>query len=340
MSRVPDSEFDLSQERPTVQRAHKTIHLRASSLGKCVRALAAEAMQFEGAPPSESLKASAKAGHRHEQWMKEDIEEKYGMRLSIQQGRCEQTYEVEGWTFVISGRYEGIWTLNDNPAFLWENKSMSGNQFKLWKSSVDKDNNPTFKNHDSYAWQLSHYQTCVGLPVLYTVRNRDSGVALEHTINEPPYSVEDVEDRLATIVALLEAGPQALFDNANCDPNAVRFLCPYKDSLSCLTKVSGLTDGVEEVFDQELEEALIMHEAAKLDAAAANKRKKEARKVIDKYMQQDGEIVTMMGYGAKRTPKKITDNDALEAFLAEHGKTKKHFEKDSFIITTSKPKGV
>lgn len=325
-------------DRPSVQVVGSTIYLRASYLGACVRAIAAAIAGRDRAERSEMLINSAKEGHLHERAMEEYIRDTYELELVDQQGMCEWTYEVGGWTFIITGHYEGKWAKAGIPVYLWENKSMSKDQYPLWVRSLEDRGGmlvPTFKNHRSYAWQISHYMMCAGLPVLYSVKDRNMGGNTIAYLYEPPYSERDIEQRLSEVAAILE-NPLNLDNPSFCSPDANRWMCPYRDFLSCMdTNTPGIE--YEEVFDEVLEDALIKYEGARLLAAQAEKDKKAARKIIEERFQA-GAVVTLMGYTAKWSEYQTEDRDALKAFLEEHGKTLDDFKKKGKRLSTGGPK--
>lgn len=326
-------------DRPSVQVVGSTVYLRASKLGACVRSIAAEIMGRQGAGRSQMLEDTAQEGHLHERDMEKRIGEKWGMELVDRQGECESTYYIGSWTFVITGHYEGKWAKAGIPVFGWENKAMSKDQFPLWERSLERDKDgrlhPTFKNHQSYAWQISHYMLCMGLPVLYTVKNRNRGNHVEVILETPPHSREDIEARLAEIVAILEH-PKRVDSPSHCSPDAQRWFCPYRDFLSCMdTKNPGTS--YEEVFDPELEDALMVYEAAKRQRSAAETEMKKARAIIEKRAPF-GSVVTLMGFTASWSKTSVEDREALKRFLAEHGKTLNDFKKEGKRLSTGGPK--
>lgn len=338
------TDIDYSNDRPSVQVDGTTIYLRASSLGKCVRALAAEIAGYSKDGPSEMLKYSAREGHLHEADMQKRIEREMGWILTDQQGLCIQEYEIGGWSVVVTGHYEGIWEAGLT-YFLWENKSMSGNQYKLWKSSLVADPDgtyyPTFKNHPAYAWQISHYMLCnPGMEVFYTVKDRNMGY---DTLNEgsgvflktPPFTRSEIATRLKQVISLVD-NVARIEDPKRCSDDANRWQCDYRDILGCM---DANTPGIEyeEVMDPELEEALILHVAAKKQKAAAERDVARARKVIDERVGA-GAVVTMMGYTAKYGTYPQEDRAALEEFLKEHGKSLRDFKKTGKRLTTKGPK--
>lgn len=332
--------LDMSNDRPSVQVVGQTIYLRASSLGKCVRAIAADIMGREKAPFPEKYKQSAREGHIHEDIAKGDIEATYGFKLTDEQGLCHIEYDIGGWHWVISGHYEGIWTTPLGiPVFLWENKSMSANQYKLWMASLEDRRGtliPTFKNHNSYAWQISHYMACVGLPVLYSVKDRNMGSLTVAFLESPIFTRREIEGRLKQIADIL-SHPERVERAENCSDDANRWMCPYRDFLSCMDVSTPGHEGYELIDDPEFEDALMLYEEAKARKSKAERDIKRARVVIeDKFT--GGQAVTIMGYSAQWSQYAQEDRAALEAFLKEHGKSLRDFKKKGKKLLTKGPK--
>jgi hypothetical protein len=338
--------IDTSHERPSVQVVGNEVYIRASSLGKCPRALAALMMGYKPDGRSEMLDLAAQEGHLHEGDVARQIRETLypGLTLDVAQDICNAEYQIGQWTVYVTGHREGVWYAGDTAAFLWENKAQSQNQFELWLKSLqprpgkDALPIPTFSNHPSHAWQISHYMTCEpwGIPVLYTTKNRNTGEISVSLLEAAPYTPDDIKDRLESVLTVFDVGEEALYSKSYCDPKANTWFCPVSQQLSC-----GQRDmlDVEEVFDEELEEMLIQYVVAKEKASEGSKEKKRLSPLIKKKVQS-GRVQTLLGYEAGVAERSYTDNEALKKFLAEHGKTMEDFKKKVPVLDVKPPKGM
>lgn len=313
-------------DRPSVVFDDTGLEIRASKLGACPRAIAAEALGYHTKGRPDLLIRTAKEGHLHEAAIINDLRAD-GANVSEQQGECVRDFLIDGINVRITGHYEGL--VDDD---LLEIKSMSADQFKKWVSSV-KLGVPTFKYHYSYAWQISFYMACFPdtMNVRYVVKNRNDGEVHESRLTTPPFSVLDIQRRLETIVSHLHAG----VESAPCDKEANAFFCSYYGILNCGNDPFSLSD-VELVEDPELEEAIMFHCAAKTNESIARKDKDTWGKVIRTKVVR-GKVVTPMGYTASITPTRVLDRDKLRAFLEQYGKTLDEFEKESARLDTKAP---
>jgi len=332
--------LDQSNDRPPVQIQSGIIYLRASTLGDCPRSIAALILGHKAPPASEALMISAEEGHLHEPAVARKIEQEYpGFHLVNPQGTCEQDYKVGDMRFRITGHYEGIWALGNDAMFGWECKSKSEAQFKLWMQSV-VNGVPTFSKHPGHAWQISHYMSCHGLPVLYTVKNRNTGELSITILKEAPYGRTAIHDRLgqvARIVGGYAADRTVLYDNSYCDPDANKWQCSHRDVLSCLAILPGL-DGVEEVDDDELDGWLMVYRSLLDDEGRIKKQKAELSEKI-KARVGAGKVQTLTGFTASITPYDKEDREKLAAFLKDHGVGFEDFKTKGRRLNVKGPKG-
>ena len=340
----PVSSLDTSVERPPVQIRNGTFYVRASSLGSCPRALAALIMGERPGPESEHLRRTAEEGHLHEDAVARKIQTEMGLRLTIRQDQCNYTHRIGDYMFTVTGHREGIWSAGTVPMFLWENKSKSKAEFKKWISSLDYSvaNHPvpTFSNHPGHAWQISHYMMCPpDLPVMYTVKDRDSGELSYSYVDQAPFTEDDIRARLQQVIDIVEMGPGALHDNTLCDPQANKWFCGFRDTLSCMQTYGAELDGYEALDDDELELDLMLYENLKAEASRVKKEKDEVSGRI-KTRVKSGGIVTPTGYSALIGVSEVVDWDKLKGFLAEHNASLKDFKKKTQRLTTKRPKGL
>lgn len=214
-------------DAPRVEQIGGAWKFRASSVGKCPRALLAEMHGFTPMPSPAYLKAAAKEGHLHEDAIVSDLEEA-GYNILTQQE------VVELWVtenILVRGHTDGLATYKDSDdQRIVEIKSMSDAQYKLWLKSLDDDGNPTFSEHPAYAWQISCYMLAKELPAVYVVKNRNSGMKKIHWLDTPPRLPEEIVGRLTSVVAAYEGqGPMPDPRALPCDPEVNQFFCPFPD---------------------------------------------------------------------------------------------------------------
>jgi len=260
---------------PTIERIGDRWKFRASSLGKCPRALLATLYGFTPDPPPAFLAKAAKRGQAMEPHIIEDLKEQ-GWIFETQQELINLEIDDD---LLVRGHTDGRASLQGR-TFVVEAKSMSDNQYKLWLDSLE-DGKATFSNHMTYSWQLSAYMHATGLPAVYAVKNPTSWSTEVTIIEEPPHSLEDIRLRLRSIVdnydpslTLMQADPRVLA----CDLLANKFFCNQSQFHDKTDRERG-----RELDDRPIVEALA---GAYLDIMAREKQIKQSKedlrqKIID-----------------------------------------------------------
>lgn len=159
---------------------------RASSAGRCVKALAAMRAGMDPIPPSEDLKRRLADGHLHEDSIIQAVERETGEDVVRRQD--EWTVEISPRITVV-GHVDGLTADNLMPV---EAKSASKESFKDWDKGVER----WFKVHENYADQwtltLAGYGKTSGI---YAVKNKDSGLVVVREIGAQS-SLEKIKVRL------------------------------------------------------------------------------------------------------------------------------------------------
>lgn len=163
-----------------------------SSIGGCLRSIAAKRQGYEERSSPEFLRTAAKEGNRHEAWVQEDLEEQ-GYEVS-DAGLCEPCgrnghhVEMEFPAFKLVGHMDRI-AEKDGQRFLVEIKALGKFRAEPLVKAVPNG----FPGFREYACQVSAYHYATGLPILYAVKNRDSGKLSLFKI-EPPVELEEIVD--------------------------------------------------------------------------------------------------------------------------------------------------
>jgi len=152
---------------------------RISSLGQCPRVLSAQALDYQPLPEMEFMKLAAREGERHEEWIIEDLQSE-GWQVTDRQKEVRLSFPA----FELVGHIDGIASRNGDRRLL-EIKSMSRFRFASFVSSG-------FARFRDYAVQVTAYHRAVSLPILYVVKDRDSGKRLDLQLDEPPVRWEEV----------------------------------------------------------------------------------------------------------------------------------------------------
>jgi hypothetical protein len=190
---------------------------RISSLGHCPRALSAARLGYEPLPEPRFLQVAAREGKRHEEWVIEDLQTE-GWEISDRQKEVKLQYPA----FELVGHIDGIARRNGDK-YLLEIKSMSRFRFASFNSAG-------FSRFRDYAFQVTAYQKAVELPVLYVVKNRDSGQRLEPdlVLEKSPLDFEEVYEAVLSVelaVRKKQLCQAQVTDDFTCRTCRFRYLC-------------------------------------------------------------------------------------------------------------------
>ena len=187
---------------------------RMSEVSACERAVCARALKYNPMPPSERLKLAAREGERHEGWIVEDL---IADGYSITDRQKEVVLSFPALTLV--GHIDGI-AEKDGNKFLLEIKSMSRFRFYSFRNSG-------LTKFKTYANQVACYYEAVKLPILYVVKNRDTGEQ-ERVVSEQGPDFAPVLEMLLNVelcVRKNQLSDVRTEDGSDCDYCAFRYLC-------------------------------------------------------------------------------------------------------------------
>ena len=184
----------------------------SSDLGRCIKASVAELLDYEPMAPSESMQLLYNSGHDHE-------------------ATCLTMMEADGWTLtgkqsehVIGGPVAVI----VHPDAIGEHPDLPGSRVIevkkpiTWAKFEQAVRTQTFTDPYMHriAWQVSCQMHATGLEAYVTCWSEEDGVR-GFGIEVPPFTMQDIEDRVASI---------ALYVDANQLPNVCTsndYPCPF-----------------------------------------------------------------------------------------------------------------
>mgnify|MGYP000285870504 CR=1 FL=1 len=241
---------------------------RISSLGQCPRVLSAQALDYQPLPEMEFMKLAAREGERHEEWIIEDLQSE-GWQVTDRQREVKLSFPA----FELIGHIDGIASRNGDKRLL-EIKSMSRFRFASFANSG-------FARFRDYAVQVTAYHRAVGLPVLYVVKDRDSGKRLDLELDEPPVRWEEVYASVMSVevhVRKRQLCPAVRTDDFACRICRYRYLCEPEEKVPV------------PVDNNILEAARLRRRAMELEAEAKELRA-EADPVLLEVAKRHGSFV-------------------------------------------------
>lgn len=212
-----------------------------SSVGGCPRAVVAQRLGYDVVEPPEFMQTAAKEGIRHEAFVAEDLEQ-LGWRVSkaVFCAECQRSgihIEINFPPFKLVGHMDRTASStflshdeHDEREHLVEIKSLG--RFRAEKLLKALSSSRFREEFPEYAMQVSCYHYASNLPILYAVKNRDTG-RLE-TLQIPAlFNLEEIADHVLEleILARKEILPackytQGDFERTFCP---VRYLCAGAD---------------------------------------------------------------------------------------------------------------
>lgn len=209
---------------------------RISHLGNCRKALGADALGMRDAreeeelfdpanPDSDEGIVAAQEGHRHEAHVKDDLVNRYGVRLVDDQAVIGEEFD----DFQIVGHIDGV--IIDKDKNLFKSKRPHLLEVKALKEyRYDWIASSGLSQFEGYQLQISMYMYYTGLPVYYVYKNRNTGRWSWFRLKKGDYPVEptDVIKRLKKITR--SAAREKLL---KCDDPSAWVFCPYKNRGLC-----------------------------------------------------------------------------------------------------------
>jgi len=198
----------MSDNRPSVYVDDDgTVVYRASSLGNCIRALAAARQGIEQAAFSDDTKVIFEEGNLHEEAVKKRLRSE-GWTIADEQAEVELVVQEEGPRIVVRGHLDGDGVAMPEKRVsglsILEVKSMSRSKFDEW---IDNDFGANqWEGFEGYGWQISAYIIATGRPAYYVVKNRDNGQLDIRHLPGPWKSLKQIRDRVLEAEAWADGG--------------------------------------------------------------------------------------------------------------------------------------
>lgn len=222
---------------------------RMSGLGHCPRVLSAMQLGYNPLPEAEFMRLAAREGARHEQWIIEDLVSD-GWTISGRQSEVEIAYPALGFRMV--GHIEGM-AAKGSEIRLLEIKSMSRFRYQSFVSHG-------FEKFQDYTFQITAYHKAyktagVDLPILYIVKDRDSGKKQEIKMDRPPLEFATILAKIITIESDVKKGHLCQAERTEgfvCDQCLYRYLCESETVTEDkeLEKISTFADlSREDIFE-------------------------------------------------------------------------------------------
>ena len=227
-----------------------------SGVGGCPRAVVAQRLGYDVVEPPEFMQTAAKEGTRHEDWVAEDLKE-LGWKVSkpvvcLRCGRNGHHVELDFPAFKLVGHMDRL-AWRDDPKTrvhiedsdrLVEIKSLGRFRAEKLIKALAHD---TFKQEfREYAMQVSCYHHASNVPILYVVKNRDTGKLVTFEI-EAPYSREYISEYVLELElrARKDSLPKCEYRRGDFERTicAVKYMCAGEDKE---TEVSTLREKQEE----------------------------------------------------------------------------------------------
>lgn len=288
--------------------------VRASALGKCVRALWASLEGIDPVDTPEYLSRAAEEGNLHEEHIRTKLAHDHGRKIY-----GDQT-ELKLWIIprklVVIGHTDGfmepkrfVESHNDIPSGLpdlIEIKTMSRAVFDKWMAK-GWDSNP------SYAWQISAYMLAARWPegikgTVYAAKRRDDGLIDERYLTEPPISLKEIRAKMIALYKHWKLG-----EMPPCDiPESNRWGCPV-----FFLHDEDVVPEEQQVDAPDLDTLAAEYLELGKTATYATKRKKEIKEEMEAFRDGRPEFSTE-NFNFKVT---FVPRDSLDkaAVMVEHG---------------------
>jgi len=215
--RIQQLEKENQMLRDNIQREDNVY--RMSQLGQCPRALSAFRLGYEPLPEPGFLQLAAREGSRHEVWVISDLQEE-GWQITDRQKEIALDFPA----LKLVGHIDGI-ARKDGQERLLEIKSLGRFRFGSFASSG-------FARFHDYAVQITAYHQAVGLPILYVVKDRDSGKRVNLELDRPPLDWEEVYEAVLNVeiaVRKKQLCPAQMTDDFTCRICRYRYLCQEEE---------------------------------------------------------------------------------------------------------------
>lgn len=268
-------------EKPITWEREGVPYYTASSLGRCLRSLAASRMSYTPMAPPEKLQKIFDAGHLAEDECVKTLRENH-WTISRQQETVELDIPLaDGKHAVVAGHIDGIGILPDHynaridkrygAAIVAESEVIA--EIKSQSASTFEQGEFRGALKEMYSWQASVYMHALDLPLCWIRWNRDaSDPPLWRTqfLGSPPHSIEAISARIQAVEDAVAADtlPPCTENSWGC-PFSYLHEEPEDDEIA---EIPGI------------EELAAHYDEARRDEQNAKKKKDEVREYITRFL--------------------------------------------------------
>jgi len=280
----------MSDNRSIVYREDNKTIFRASGSGSCLTALVAAALGYEearGKYAGDIMDNAAREGTMHEGAIVEYLRE-LGHKVDDSQKLVESKVVGNCW---VRGHVDGVGRPpKAKKDRVYEIKTMSKLRFQKWESygsALEALRSPEFIK---YGWQASHYILMMNMPMVYVVKNRDSGKIRIEEITMLPVSETEIRKKFKEVEKWRVKG-----ELPPCDTVEGKFFCAFPYLHDNDLSGGGEAENVEPISDvgETILLGMLERRAELTEVIRAGDRADEERRDLNKR------IVTTIG-GAKR----------------------------------------
>lgn len=183
--------------RPDVYLDDGRWYFRASSIGACLRGLVAARKGISPQPPMPGLQRAMRASGDAEQVVREQLQ-KRGWK--VEPGESV-SYDCEEYG-LLTGNTDGFISGEGLDRCVLEIKALGRDLFQRYvRGGIQAMGEPFTR---MYGMQISAYMLSTGLPCLVAVYGKDSDTTLEKLYEEPPYSTDDLCERMGQVHSFVE----------------------------------------------------------------------------------------------------------------------------------------
>lgn len=282
---------DGADHRPNCYVEGDRVVYRASSLGGCVRALAACRQGYSAVAPDEKAQRRMAEGVLHEPVILSALERDHGWRI----GRRQEELELSvGGRLVVRCHPDGVaegGTLEPGGRVV-EVKAMGRDPYARWLAEG-------WASYRRYAYQMSVEMFVTMTPGIFAVKNRDSGDIHVTMVDEPPIGLNEIKARVIRVEAAAARG-----ELPDCDP--VTYLC---DFFYLHDQKELLPEAAQDVVVDALAQS---YDDARARAKAAESMQKEARARLVEALGERSKVRTVQ-WSVSRSLQKRTKVDLDKA---------------------------
>lgn len=250
------------------------VRYRASSVGRCPRALFASRLGMTPIDPPSDMQARFDDGHLHEGAVRQKM---LDAGIQVVDDQSEIIVPITPRLLIV-GHHDGIVSnLGDWSAIapdlgpvpnlaVLEIKSMAQSSFEKWQLHG-------FDAFPNYATQIALYMEALSMPAVYAVKNKNSGQMAWRLLDELPADLAAIKRKIVGV-------EQAVRDNVMPDCGPVDWPCPFFYLHDEEVRTGPAKDQIEVRDDPALDALAVNYTKAKGEESRAKAAKDRAREAL------------------------------------------------------------